>query len=73
MESTLHQAELVLSLKLIKDCIGTNDYMVPFTSNSTVLQSYSKKEFRRGENGMLWQWSIESFHYLRPESIPTVR
>ncbi|KAL3568461.1 hypothetical protein D5086_031112 [Populus alba] len=67
------EVKTLLSTAVYIFSIGTNDYMVPFTSNSTVLQSYSKKEFRRGENGMLWQWSIESFHYLRPESIPTVR
>ncbi|KAJ6959730.1 GDSL esterase/lipase 1-like isoform X2 [Populus alba x Populus x berolinensis] len=39
------EVKTLLSTAVYIFSIGTNDYMVPFTSNSTVLQSYSKKEY----------------------------
>jgi hypothetical protein len=39
------EVKTLLSTAVYMFSIGTNDYLVPFTSNSTVLQSYSKKEY----------------------------
>jgi hypothetical protein len=39
------EVKTLLSTAVYMFSIGTNDYLIPFTSNSTVLQSYSKKEY----------------------------
>ncbi|KAJ6298284.1 hypothetical protein OIU76_019434 [Salix suchowensis] len=39
------EVKALLSTAVYMFSIGTNDYMIPFTTNSTVFQSYSKKEY----------------------------
>ena len=39
------EVKALLSTAVYMFSIGTNDYMIPFTTNSTVLESYSKKEY----------------------------
>ena len=39
------KVKALLSTAVYMFSIGTNDYMIPFTTNSTVLESYSEKEY----------------------------
>nr|TKR90409.1 hypothetical protein D5086_0000233650 [Populus alba] len=39
------EVKTLLSKAVYMFSIGSNDYLVPFITNSTVLQSYSKKEY----------------------------
>jgi hypothetical protein len=39
------EVKTLLSTAVYMFSIGSNDYLVPFITNSTVLQSYSKKEY----------------------------
>lgn len=41
------EVKTLLSTAVYMFSIGSNDYLVPFITNSTVLQSYSKKEYVR--------------------------